>query len=204
MTCEGRLPSADAYARYSADAEHAIVTQRQFQKELREIRSLNSVSISVQNPLSQAVECNLADPEVFWRVESLVVWYNAIEGRKPSSRDYFDWLAPYLKPGSFKDPSYHSFWLHEASGEEMPLNKLVGLVNFYQLEHKVTHGNAADQLHACHWLRQDLFLTADSAFHNVLAQIANVHFPRTPKPVFIDRQGSSCVTQVESILRRQR
>jgi hypothetical protein len=28
----------------------------------------------------------------------------------------------------------------------MPLNKLVGLVNFYRLSHKVTHGNAADQL----------------------------------------------------------
>jgi hypothetical protein len=84
----------------------------------------------------------------------------------------------------------------------MPLNKLVGLVNFYQLQHKVTHGNAADQMHACHWLREDLFFTADSAFYDVLTQIANAHFARTPKPVFIDRQESSCVNQVEPILRQ--
>jgi hypothetical protein len=131
-----------------------------------------------------------------------VVWYNAIEGKNPSSRDYYDWLVPYLKPRSFRDPSYHSFWLQEASGNEMPLNKLVGLVNFYQLQHKVTHGNAADQMHACHWLREDLFFTADSAFYDVLTQIANAHFARTPKPVFIDRQESSCVNQVEPILRQ--
>jgi hypothetical protein len=84
----------------------------------------------------------------------------------------------------------------------MPLNKLVGLVNFYQLEHKATHGNAADQMHAGHWLRQDLFFTADSAFYDVLTRIANAHFTNTLKPAFVDRQESSCVKQVESILRQ--
>jgi hypothetical protein len=76
----------------------------------------------------------------------------------------------------------------------------VGLVNFYQLEHKVTHGNAADQLHAGHWLRDDLLFTADAAFYEVLKKIADTHFPQRPKPVFIDRQAASCVGQVESVL----
>ena len=113
----------------------------------------------------------MSDPEVFWRVESLQAWYEAIEMR-PASRDYDDWLSPYLKRGSFRDPSYQSLWLEEASGATMPLNRLIGLVKFYQLAQKVTHVNAADQLHAGHWLRSDLFLTADRPFHSVLTRIA--------------------------------
>lgn len=200
MACEGQFPPADAYACYSADAEKGILSQRQFQKAIREFRSLNNVSFSLQSPSGRISECDTADPEVFWRVDGLMAWYNAIEGKHPSSRDYHDWLAPYIKPGSFRDPSYQSFWLREISGDAMPLNKLVGLVSFYQLSHKITHGNAADQLHAGHWLLEDLFFTADSAFYGVLKQIADVHFTRRRKPVFIDRQALSCVKQVEPIL----
>jgi hypothetical protein len=200
MVREGQLPPADAYALYSEDAEKGIFAQRHFQKTIRELRSPNNVSFSLHSPSGQISECDTTDPEVFWRVDGLMAWYNAIEGKHPSSRDYHDWLAPYIKPGSFRDPSYQSFWLQEISGDAMPLNKLVGLVSFYQLSHKVTHGNAADQLHAGHWLRDDLFFTADSAFYSVLMQIADAHFKRRPKPVFIDRQAPSCVKQVEPIL----
>jgi hypothetical protein len=148
MVREGQLPPADAYALYSDDAEKGILTQRQFQKTIRESRSLNNVTFSLQNPSGQISDFDTSDPEVFWRFDGLMVWYNAIERKDPSCRDYHDWLAPYIKPGSFRDPSYQSFWLQEASGDAMPLNRLVGLVNFYQLSHKVTHGNAGDQLHA--------------------------------------------------------
>jgi hypothetical protein len=195
MVRGGQLPPADAYALYRDDAEKGILTQRQFQKTIREFRSFNNVSVSLQDSSGKISDVDPSDPEIFWRLDGLMVWYKAIEGKDPSCRDYNDWLTPYMKPGSFRDPSYRCFWLQEASGDAMPLNKLVGLVNFYQLSHKVTHGNAADQLHAGHWLREELFVTADSAFYSVLKQIADVHFPQRPKPMFIDRQSPSCVKQ---------
>jgi hypothetical protein len=133
----------------------------------------------------------------------MTVWHAAIEGHSPASRDYADRLTPYLKHGAFNDPTYPSFWLEDASIEAMPLNRLTGLVSFYQLEEKITHGNAADQLHANHWLLSDLFFTADKAFFNVLRRIADQHFPDLPKPVFLIRTASSCAEQVERALRER-
>src|ERR1039458_8027752 len=46
MVREGQLPSADAYALYSDAAEKGTLTQRQFQKTIREFYSLNNVSLS--------------------------------------------------------------------------------------------------------------------------------------------------------------
>jgi hypothetical protein len=108
-------------------AEKGVLTQRQFQKTIREFHSLNNVSLSLHYPSGQTSDLDPSDPEIFWRIDGLMVWYNAIEGRDPSCRDYHDWLAPYVKSGSFRDPSYQSFWLQEASGDAMPLNRLVGL-----------------------------------------------------------------------------
>lgn len=198
----GQLPPADAYSMYRRDVEAGTATQKHFQKTVRGLRSRNKADFSIVTPHGQ-IDFDPADPEVFWRIEGLQVWYNAIEGRDPSSRDYHDWLAPFLKPGSFKDPSYESLWLQELSAAAMPLNRLVGLVSFCQLEHKVSHGNAADQLHAGHWLREDLFFTADTAFHQVLKKVADVHFPQKPKPVLLDRGAPSCVKQVEAILKQE-
>jgi hypothetical protein len=140
------------------------------------------------------------DPEVFWRVDSLQVWYNAIEDKDPASRDYADWLGTDLRPGCFRDESYLSFWLREVASEAMPLNRLVGLVDFYQLQKKISHGNAADQLHAGYWLRSDLFVTADRAFHEVLTEVRNRHYPERPLPVLAERSAVSFVSQLEGFL----
>ena len=65
----------------------------------------------------------------------------------------------------------------------------------------VTHGNAADQIHAPNWLLHDLFFTADRAFYSALEKIATLDYAEAPRPVFIDRSGLSCVTQIEANLK---
>jgi len=163
--------SAD-YAQYSHDFEAGVRMQRGFQKTFSVWR--NNAQTWQMDGLGNAREWDHTDPEVFWRVVGLQVWYNAIERQIPSSRDYYDWLAPYLKPGSFKHPSYRALWLEEISGESMPLNRLTGLVEFYQMP-SGGHGNATDQLHAGHWLRQDFFF-----FFFIALQPDKFSMPRAP------------------------
>jgi hypothetical protein len=75
-------------------------------------------------------------------------------------------------------------------------------VSYYQLEHKFTHGNAADQIHASSWLTNDLFITADRDFFEVLSAAATRYSTRRA-PVFVDRGKESFASQFEEILSSQ-
>ena len=108
--------------------------------------------------------------------------------------------GPYLRTGSFRDPSYHSFWLNEVISDALPVNRLTGLIAFYQLQKKITHGNAVDQLHAGHWLTSDLVVTADRAFHEILFNVATHHYPSRPRHALIDRSATSATAQLERLL----
>jgi hypothetical protein len=82
----------------------------------------------------------------------------------------------------------------------MPLNRISGLAKYYQLKRKITHGNAADQLHASRWYKADLFITCDEAFHGVLTDIATQHYPEKPIPMLADRSAASLAGQLEAFI----
>jgi len=190
----------DAYGVYKRDSEEGVSGVRRAQKQQREELNNESSQFTLVSPNGDIDDVKLGDPEVYWRLDCLQAWYGAIEKHNPASRDYADWLGPYLRPGSFRDPSYRSFWLQEVKGEALPLNRLTGLVWFYQLKKKITHGNAADQLHASHWFKSDLFVTADRTFHEILTDIAVRHYPGRPSPALVDRSASSAADQIENLL----
>lgn len=196
----GELPSSSDFASYSDDAEQGIATARCFQKDLRALFLDPARDFELRTPSGHTVSVNVEDPEVFWRFEGLSVWYEAIVRENPASRDYADWLKPFLKRHAFADPSYLSFWLHDADADAMPLNRLTGLVSYYQLKQKITHGNSADQIHASCWLMHNLFVTADRAFHEALASAAR-HYPRHRAPALVNREDPSFASQLDSILR---
>lgn len=196
---QGMMPDPDAYAVYRRDFESGVNNIRHFQQDLRQELRKRTAEFTLLTPHGEALGVAVEDPEVFWRFDCLQVWYNAIEVRSPSSRDYADWLGPYLRSGCFRDPSYSSFWFKEVDSNALPLNRLTGLVAFYQLQNKITHGNAADQLHANHWLRSDLFVTADRAFHEILTDVA-IHYPNRPRAALIDRSATSASVQLERLL----
>ena len=180
----GHLPPATAFEGYNRDAEQGITFVRQTQKDLRASLLKLPNDFRILTPAGQIVPVDVEDPEVHWRVEGLLAWHQAIEMKSPASRDYADWLGPYLRPNSFADPSYFTFWLDEVSADAMPLNRLTGLVSYYQLQQKITHGNAADQIHASCWLTNDLFITADRGFYDAL--------PRRRAPLSEPTVASSC------------
>ena len=140
----GDYPSPEAYAHYRRDFERGVEQSNDFDKFLR-TRMRTGDTFAFGRSLNDLVAVDLRDPEVYWRFESLSTWHAAIVVRSKVSRDYADWLDPFLKNGAFEDPSYERFWLHDASANNLPLNRLTGLVAFYQLKRKITHGNAADQ-----------------------------------------------------------
>ena len=194
----GVNPSPADYVDYTRDHEDGITQKRRTQKGLR--TAAGGGSDFVLMDLSGAtIPVDITDPGMFWRVEGLQVWHNAIEIKHPASRDYADWLRPYLRARCFRDESYSSFWLTEASSQALPLNRLTSLISFYQLRHKISHGNSADQLHGGHWLRSEFFLTADRAFHEVLTDVAP-HFPERPMPFLIRRSDPSFAKQLEKLL----
>jgi len=195
----GMLPPDSAFKLYSRDAENGIATIKQTQKRVRASSRKAISEFRVQMPAGQIVPVDLEDPEIYWRTEGLLAWHQAIEMKSPASRDYADWLAPHLRPKSFADPSYYTFWLNEVSADAMPYNRLTGLVSYYQLRQKITHGNAADQIHSSCWLLSDLFITADRGFHEALSSAAR-HYPGQPLPVLANRDSPSFALQLEQIL----
>jgi len=144
----------------------------------------------------------LLNPEIHWRAECILIWYQALIARSPTSRDYVDWLEPFVKKDAFKDPTYHDFWLHDVKAETVPLNRLMGLVGDYQTDHKITHGNAQDQIHAGNLLNADLFLTADRAYHAVLGDVVTHHYPEVKCPVLLDRNAPSALEALSSAMKQ--
>jgi hypothetical protein len=196
----GIMPDPDTYAVFRRDSEGGVKNLRGGQQEQRQALRGGAKNFTLRTIYGESLRVEIGDPEIYWRWECLQVWYNALELGMPASRDYADWLRPYLRRGCFRDRSYTSFWLSEAMSDALPLNRLTGLVAFYQLQQKITHGNAADQLHATRWLTSDMFVTADRAFHEILTAVATHHFPNRPHPVLVNRSASTMSDQLESLL----
>jgi hypothetical protein len=198
-------PREWAYAVYRRDAEGAVHIDRELQKAMRERQltrknTLRLVALNNHTETEIVSDAELRDPEIFWRAACMVVWYNALVVRAPGSRDYTDWLAPYVKEEAFQGSTYTQFWLQDVKAECVPRNRLLGLVNYYQTSHKITHGNATDQLHASHLLDSDLFFTADRAYHTVLLEVLNRHFPSVALPILLNRSAQSALGELSSAL----
>ena len=139
------------------------------------------------------------DSERAWRAECLQCWHNAVVNRVPASRDYWDYLGPYLTKTAFGDPiATARFWLDEVDGDQTPLNRVTALTNHFQLKHKIGQGNQLDSLHACYLLDVDTFVTADKAFAGILGRL-KTFFGRTARVLLIDRSSSSTVAELSAL-----
>jgi len=150
--------------------------------------------------ITDLLDDHFLEPDLFWRVDCLLVWFEAISRKRPESRDYADWLLPYVKDRAFNNPTYIDFWINRVKAEKARKNQITSLVGYYQLKHKVTHGNSNDQVHACHALDADVFLTPDKAFFQILDEILP-HFTKIARIVFINRQASSALDEITKAIR---
>ncbi len=198
-----KLRPARAFAAYRGDYESGWRTERATQKWLREEfrRGVSKFWLGASSKRHQLLtEVDFGDPEVFWRVDCFMVWFNALVRRTCASRDYADWLDPYVREDSFGDPSYPEFWLEEVAAENVPRNRLTGLVAYYQEHHKITHGNPGDQLHANNLLDVDVLCTADRAFFDILTKVTARYLGGVARPVLLDRQAPSALGELRAAL----
>jgi len=200
---DGWRPDPRAYAAYRRDAEPGIRISREAQRMERSSylkKDANLWLLTASKDSAQAVaRCDLNDPEQAWRVNCLQVWHNAVVNRVPASRDYVDYLGPYLRPEAFKDDRKTAdFWLREVDSTRMPLNRSSGLAHYFQLEHKISHGNPCDTLHACYLLNVEVFVTADTAFAKVLKEVQRCVSGRA-QIVRIRRGTASTLKELERI-----
>lgn len=198
------LPSPGVFAVYYRDFREGVAKYADTQRALRDsIRNPES-NFSIMRETSgnqRTVESSMQFTAYnYWRYECLSAWFQAIVRRIPESRDYADWLCPYLKEKAFQDLSYSKFWLEEVDPTYMPKNHISGLANYYQLHLKLSPGNASDQIHACKLLDVDLFITADQRFHRILEIIVQQHYPHIRKPVLIDRSADSIAGELRRVL----
>lgn len=196
-----RMPPHFAVSAYRNDAEPGMSATKQFQMELRSSVLKGGPAWSLgqieRGGFQSVANLHLDDPENYWRIDCLLSWFNAIELRTQSSRDYADYLCPYIKEHAFSDRSYLSFWTEDVQKENVILNRIQGLVSYYQLSFKITHGNAYDQLHAGYLLDVDKMLTADRAFFGVLSKLVANHHLGGAQPILVDRQADSFLEQLD-------
>jgi hypothetical protein len=68
------------------------------------------------------------------------------------------------------------------------------------MNYKITHGNAADQIHAGNLLDVALLFTVDRAYHAVLLEVAERHFPGVARPILVDRHALSALRELCSAI----
>lgn len=191
---KGDIPKDSISYEYRRDVEEGVNKSKEYQKSFKEIQNKakkNLREVKIGKGLGKEIDANPLNPEEYWRLDAMSVWRSAILEKNPASRDYYDWLSPYITEGAFRDQDYENFWLHLAEGDNMPLNRFLGLISYFQSQHKITHGNPFDQIHAGNYMLYDLFFTADKTFFQVLSQ-AN-EFLTEPKfpPILLDRREES-------------
>lgn len=198
-----RSISDASFSMYIADAEPGIQRNISYQTELGKVVKNNAASkvqIGVSLPLDrQDLPHKLAPlaPETYWRLNCMTVWRNAVVDRIRASRDYADWVLPFLRPDAFLDESYRKFWMEDVKAGNLPRNKIMSLVSYYQLSYKVTRGNSMDELHASVLPDVDIFVTADRRFKLALDHVA-AGSPR--KVVLVERKGPSCLAALRRAL----
>lgn len=196
------VPSSSDYEYYRKDFEGGVSSFINGQKKLRQQMIAHDLKLKLflmRNFGGQVVglfEGNLNDPDFYWRSENLILWNEAIINRIPESRDYADWLMPYISENAFLSPSYPHFWMEAVRAHKVNKNRISSLVSYYQLKHKVTHGNPGDQMHACHLLDSDLFFTADKSYYHVLQETC-AHFSDHATIILLDRSNISALDEIK-------
>ena len=199
---EGELPSLGV-SRYRSDSEAGIGVSRKYQKFVRneQVTAKKPATLTYRwQGNGSFVAFALTDPEEYWRNECAMAWFQAIVNRNPASRDYADYLAPYLKTDVFAEMDYASLWKHEICGTNVPLNRITGLADFFQLQAKIGHGNAYDRMHANFGTTVDAFLTCDKAFCNVLSSLKAYLGGSFATPVLVDRGACDVHAELEQKL----
>jgi len=150
-------------------------------------------------PRIQEVINKYAPIESYWRYSCMEVWGSALGKGVPESRDYDDWVAPFIRRRPIKGEDWAEFWMIDVDPNALLRNRLTSIVEFFQHTETVTSGNAADMLHANHVMDCDLLVTADKAFFRVLKK-ALEYMSLSCSVRLIDRSKKSALSELQTLL----
>jgi hypothetical protein len=182
---------------YRPVAEGGIAAVREAQKEMRQALVAGAThtpgfgfgGYEVATPGAR-----LNDAELWWRRGCLTAWYTALILRPEVMRDYYDYLAPYLILDRIEEADFSRFWLNDADRLALRRNATASLIDWAQLRRKITHGNAADALHATYLFDADYLITGDRAFFEALTTLPDLG--DAGLLVLTARSGTSAVEEI--------
>jgi hypothetical protein len=148
------------------------------------------------DPEYEGVTRGYGPAEFFWRQSGLVVWQAAIVQRTPAARDLYDWASPYLTATAFRGREQLKFWFVQAAGPNLSRTRMKGLVAFYQIDRRITPGNAHDIEHSSHAFSCEGFITADWPFFEALKR-ASEHFGCIAEIGFVDKSLGDPIKALE-------
>lgn len=202
LSKQGRMTELSSEKTFYIDKESAIRISREYQKNIRSARTSKNAKLNlvqVKGEIIEAeIELDLDDLEKYWRTSNLTAWFAALVQKNPSSREYLDWLSPFLWMKEIEN-GWNEFWIERVSAENMPRNRLQSLIEYFQLKHKISHGNALDCIHATHSLNVNYFLTADKNFAKVLKEAQKI-INAKDNVVFVKRDKDNIVEIMNNLL----
>jgi hypothetical protein len=175
----GALPTPAAFAAYHRVSEDGVAPSVEFQKALRAARltGLSATLVSQFGHEVGLIASDLTHPEATWRAVSYSTFESALLRQAAQTRDMADWLRPRLRIESISAGDFFVLWMRDIELTEVRRSAWIGHVAFYQLGHRVSHGNAGDLEHSAMALDVDVFVTADRGLHHALCEASEI-FPR--------------------------
>ena len=143
----------------------------------------------------------LPRPDAFWRQQTGAAWWLAMTGADAGVRDLFDWGRPHLALHRIDVEGWMRFWLDEVDPAAIPITRIVGLMDYFQVQRKIDRGNWGDINHAGFAISRDFLITADRSFYETLSKIKLQPGVTAATPVFIDRDSPDIFLEIKSGLR---
>jgi hypothetical protein len=191
----------ESFEEYVSLAERAIDIGNPNDKKIRQsYLKYESLEIRANDPEIQMLLTSLPDCERFWRGKSSLIWRQALKG-DPSMRDYKDWLLPYLRLTTVDKMDWESFWLKDVNSRNVPRTYIRGLTEYFQLRFRITHGNMEDSNHSLYLVGNQLFLTSDKNYFDVLQKVFGNSTVKIAKPIFIDRNNTDACDEITRAIR---
>jgi hypothetical protein len=152
----------------------------------------------IRHSASDVQQCidSLSQKERHWRYvasEEVPASLNA-EIRK---QGHLEWLRVLSWPQPTVE--WHRFWMCDVEADRVPISRIIGLVELFQRQRKVTSGNSIDRIcHAPHLVGFDRLITGDADFLKILQQVTAEFAPGVlAVPVAVGMANTSAVAAIQ-------
>ncbi len=105
-----------------------------------------------------------------------------------------------FKVSQIHDEDWGVFWVSDVRTAAVPRTAIRGLVDYHQLAFRITHGNMNDANHALNLIGNDLFITCDTNFYNVLQKVVASVNTKLAAPAFVDRNTKNACEEIISVI----